>query len=56
MSEERRKVLEMLAEGKITAEEADRLLSRLSAPEDGKDSPGAGKTADGSKGKCAVSR
>jgi hypothetical protein len=53
MSEERRKVLEMLAEGKITAEEADRLLSRLSAPEDGKDSP-TGKTAAGSKNKCAV--
>lgn len=29
MSNDRRKVLEMLAEGKISAEEADRLLSKL---------------------------
>ena len=29
MSAERMKVLEMLAEGKITAEDADRLLDRL---------------------------
>ena len=33
MSEERRKVLEMLAAGKITPEDADRLLQKLSAPE-----------------------
>jgi len=31
MSEERRKVLEMLAEKKITAEEAEKLLDKLSA-------------------------
>lgn len=31
MSAERRKVLEMLAEGKITADEADKLLEKLSA-------------------------
>jgi hypothetical protein len=31
MSEERKKVLEMLAAGKITAEEAERLLDKLSA-------------------------
>ena len=30
MSEERKKVLEMLAAGKITAEEAERLLDKLS--------------------------
>jgi hypothetical protein len=30
MSEERKKILEMLAEGKITAEEADRLLTAIS--------------------------
>jgi hypothetical protein len=30
MSAERKKVLEMLAEGKITADEADKLLERLS--------------------------
>ena len=29
MSEERKKVLEMLAEGKITSAEAERLLERL---------------------------
>ena len=31
MNEERKKILEMLAEGKITAEEADRLLTAISA-------------------------
>jgi hypothetical protein len=31
MSEERKKVLEMLAAGKITAEEAERLLDKLSS-------------------------
>jgi uncharacterized protein YpuA (DUF1002 family) len=30
MSEERKRILEMLAEGKITAEEADRLLAAMS--------------------------
>ena len=30
MNEERKKILEMLAEGKITAEEADRLLTAIS--------------------------
>ena len=33
MSEERRKVLKMLAEGKVTAEEAERLLERLGQSE-----------------------
>jgi hypothetical protein len=39
MSNDRRKILEMLAEGKITAEDADRLLARI---EEGRpaDSPG----------------
>lgn len=32
MSQERKKVLEMLAQGKITAEDAERLLDRLSEP------------------------
>lgn len=36
MSEERKKVLEMLAAGKITAEEAEKLLDRLAAPGEGK--------------------
>lgn len=41
MSEERRKVLEMLAAGKITPEEAERLLDRLgSAGDPGDDSGG----------------
>ena len=31
MSEERRKIIEMLSEGKITAEDADRLLDKLAA-------------------------
>lgn len=33
MSEERRKILEMLQEGKINVDEAERLLSALSSPE-----------------------
>jgi hypothetical protein len=33
MSEHRKKVLEMLADGKITPEEADQLLDRLDKPE-----------------------
>ena len=32
MSNERKKILDMLAEGKITADEADRLLSALDGP------------------------
>ncbi len=32
MSEETRKILEMLAEGKISVEDADRLLERLKSP------------------------
>lgn len=39
MSEERKKVLAMLAEGKITAEEADRLLDKLA---EGASDPGRG--------------
>lgn len=42
MSAERMKVLEMLATGKITAEEADKILEKLAAP-------GAGPTAPGEK-------
>jgi hypothetical protein len=33
MSEERRKILDMLAAGRITAEEADKLLAALAEPE-----------------------
>ena len=32
MSEERRKVLELLAQGKISAEDAEKLLDKLAAP------------------------
>jgi hypothetical protein len=35
MSEERKKILEMLATGKITVDEAEKLLAALSAPETG---------------------
>jgi hypothetical protein len=40
MNEERKKILEMLSEKKITVEEAERLLNALGAPE-----PGLGETA-----------
>lgn len=33
MSEERRKILEMLSQGKISVDEAEKLLAVLSAPE-----------------------
>jgi hypothetical protein len=52
MSAERRKVLEMLAAGKITAEEADRLLERLASatgPDRGP-AAGAASPADGGEG------
>lgn len=42
MSEDRRQVLQMLAEQKITAEEAERLLAALDAPPSGR---GAGEAA-----------
>ncbi len=46
MSEERKKVLEMLAAGKITAEEAERLLDKLasgaSSPSGASETPGSG--------------
>lgn len=40
MSEERKKILEMLAEGKITAVEAERLLDKLAAGADSSDQAG----------------
>ena len=47
MSEERRKILDMLAEGKISVDEAEKLLAALSAsdpvPKDTKSDPGADK-------------
>jgi len=46
MSEERRKILNMLAEGKISAEDAERLLDALNRPK-----PAAEKTEPQHKGK-----
>ena len=40
MSSERRKILEMLAEGKVTADEAERLLGLVDADAAGGESPG----------------
>jgi hypothetical protein len=47
MSEDRRKILHMLAEGKITADDADRLLSALERPGalPGAESPSVGARA-----------
>lgn len=45
MKEERRQILEMLAEGKITAEDAERLLDKLGAGEK-KDPPAPGGRAN----------
>jgi hypothetical protein len=41
MSEERKKILEMLQQGKITVDEAEKLLAALSSPEEAE--PSAGK-------------
>ena len=41
MSEERKKILEMLQQGKITVDEAEKLLAALSSPEEA--APSAGK-------------
>jgi hypothetical protein len=48
MSEERRKILDMLAAGRITAEEADKLLAALAEPEGA--ASGAGPSAGSSIG------
>jgi hypothetical protein len=44
MSAETRKVLEMLAEGKITADDAERLLDKLAAAPDDNPATGNGST------------
>lgn len=55
MSAERRKVLEMLAAGKITAEEAERLLSRLASSDEASDDDSRGKgTGPADDGKAAA--
>jgi hypothetical protein len=46
MSEETRRVLEMLSEGKVTVQEADQLLQAVNAPGQSADE----KAADGKKG------
>jgi hypothetical protein len=45
MNEERRKILEMLAEGKIIVADAERLLAAVDEPSPAGDSPAAGKTS-----------
>ncbi|MDA3935617.1 MAG: hypothetical protein PF636_01945 [Actinomycetota bacterium] len=45
MSEDRKRILDMLAEGKITAAEADTLLGALGAPADGPSPSSGTKTA-----------
>ena len=47
MNAERKKILEMLAEGKITADDAERLIEKLSAPASGTKSEG--KPGEGAK-------
>ena len=55
MSAETRKVLEMLAEGKITADDAERLLEKLAAAPEGngnsgnEEKPSAGASPSGAK-------
>ncbi|MCP4684081.1 MAG: DUF2089 domain-containing protein [bacterium] len=46
MSEQRKQILQMLAKGKITADEADRLLAALES----KDKPGSEEAGDGATG------
>ena len=45
MTEERKKILEMLSSKKITVEEAERLLNALGEPESGPAGPAGGKPA-----------
>ena len=58
MSEERKKVLEMLAAGKITAEEAERLLDKLAGSASGSSSsPGTGtESSAGASGAAGSGR
>ena len=55
MNENRRQILEMLAAGKITASEAERLLAALE-PEIAGAAPGASSAGSGSGAKNAVSK
>ncbi len=58
MNNEEKQVLDMLAQGKITADEAARLLGRLRGPEGTADSPpiGAGPSTPGATAAAAESR
>ena len=47
MSENRRRILDMLAEGKVTVDEAERLLTTIEQPGDGK--PGFSTTGEAGK-------
>ena len=49
MSEQRKQILRMLAEGKITAEEADRLLAALESKVEREPEPAAEGFGDGTK-------
>ncbi|MGO9126926.1 MAG: SHOCT-like domain-containing protein [Terriglobales bacterium] len=51
MSAESRKVLEMLAEGKITAEEADKLLEKLSSQPSAEAKPEESSSSSGGSSK-----
>jgi hypothetical protein len=54
MSVETRKVIDMLAEGKITPEQADKLLEKLSASA-GQEARGEGQSASSSDASCSCS-
>jgi len=57
MSAERKKVLEMLASGKISADEAEKLLEKLAQPEESRPAGAeAGKEAPAPKGKSRYLR
>jgi len=56
MSQETRKVLEMLAAGQITAEDAEKLLEKLDASASSPAAPGADQAASGPEGKSATQR
>jgi len=56
MNEERKKVLEMLAAGKITAEEAEKLLDKLAATASGQSAGGEAAPASCTSGKAKYLR
>lgn len=56
MSEETKKVLEMLAAGQITVDDAEKLLEKLAASASRPAAPGASEAASGAEGKSAQQR